>query len=488
LAEKTFLNLWSYPNTFIDKRTGVNGHGKELCDLLVVCDDHVLIFSDKMIVWPEGNDPVMTWSRWFKRAVQKSMKQIRGAERWITTFPNRIFLDRECKQRLPLALPPAERRRVHGIVVARGAGEACRDFFGEGSGSFLIIPSIKDEHHYLGTPIPFAVGDIDSSGSFIHVLDDATLEIVMSELDTITDFTAYLQKKEMIIRSNKLLSAAGEDELVAYYMTHMNANQEHDFVAPDGSALCDDDHLSIGLGFYSAMLSNPHYRAKKIADESSYIWDGLIQAFTMHMLSGTTIVPDGSSSEWPDHEESVRRMALVPRYLRRGLGAGILDALQQGALAPRFTRGFLIGLETGFVFMTLARPQPDLPGGYEQYRSARRNMLESYVLAMLWNNKNLSRVVGLATEPYGGNGGSSEDLIMAEQPEWTPAIMKELKERKRKHRVFRTTRYLEYQIEDREFPLKPAERFLNSTGLTRAQRRAKGAEARRQGRRGKKLR
>jgi hypothetical protein len=52
LAERNFLNLWCYPNTFIDKKAAGKGDGKELCDLLVVCGDHVLIFSDKTVRWP----------------------------------------------------------------------------------------------------------------------------------------------------------------------------------------------------------------------------------------------------------------------------------------------------------------------------------------------------------------------------------------------------------------------------------------------------
>ena len=56
LAERNFLNLWSYPNTFIDKKVRNKGDGKELCDLLVVCGDHVLIFSDKTVGWPTVKD------------------------------------------------------------------------------------------------------------------------------------------------------------------------------------------------------------------------------------------------------------------------------------------------------------------------------------------------------------------------------------------------------------------------------------------------
>ena len=55
LANKSFLNLWSYPNTFRDQKQSGKGDGKEICDLLVVCDKHILIFSEKTIAWTDGD-------------------------------------------------------------------------------------------------------------------------------------------------------------------------------------------------------------------------------------------------------------------------------------------------------------------------------------------------------------------------------------------------------------------------------------------------
>ncbi len=83
LADKTFLNLWSYPNTFKDKQSKNGGDGKEICDLLVVCGNDVIVFSDKMISWPQHEDINTSWSRWYKRAVAHSVGQIRGAQRWL---------------------------------------------------------------------------------------------------------------------------------------------------------------------------------------------------------------------------------------------------------------------------------------------------------------------------------------------------------------------------------------------------------------------
>jgi hypothetical protein len=93
LADRTFLNLWSYPNVFIDKRSAPTAQGQELCDLLVVCDPYVLVFSDKHVAWQGDEKLSLSWKRWYKRAIAHSVRQIRGAQRWIDTYPDRIFID-----------------------------------------------------------------------------------------------------------------------------------------------------------------------------------------------------------------------------------------------------------------------------------------------------------------------------------------------------------------------------------------------------------
>ncbi len=491
LADRSFLNLWSYPNTFIDKRTRGKGDGKELCDLLIVCGDHILIFSDKTVAWPGGDDFKLAWSRWYKRAILKSVDQIRGAERWITQFPERIFLDRGCIHPLPLKLPPVERRKAHGIVVALGAGEACRKHFNGGSGSLLIHPEIKGDAHWNGDNVlPFVVGDVDPNGPFVNVLDEATFEIVLGELDTITDLTDYLSKKERLIRSGQLVSAAGEEELVAYYMTHMNSSGEHDFTKPDGKSFGECDYVSFDVGFYDHLLKNKQYQAKKAADDVSYAWDRLIEAFTNNMLAGTTIVPDGAPFVLSEIEQGIRHMALVPRYKRRLFGAGILDALEKSNLTDRFTRSFLPGpndteRETGFFFMTLAIPKFELPDGYDGYRIVRRKLLEIYGFALLEKYRELKRIVGIATESRTeiAKGGSSEDLLVIEPQEWTPEFLAQLEEAKEKLDILREGNYKPYHSDQGpEFPDVPTvgNSQSNTRGLNRKQRRALAAKSRTQ--------
>lgn len=124
-------------------------------------------------------------------------------------------------------------------------------------------------------------------------------------------------------------------------MTRMNADGEHDFTKPDGSAWTDNDHVSYGSGFYVELLINPRYIAKKEADQVSYCWDKLITMFTDNMLAGTTLVPDGMDDALSQQELSVRHMALVPRFLRRAYGAGVLDALEQGQKTDKLMRAFI---------------------------------------------------------------------------------------------------------------------------------------------------
>ena len=220
LCNRTFLSLWSYPNLY-------RSPGKELADLTVVFGHDILLFSDKNCTYPQGQKPEAAWQRWFRRAVAKSAQQLWGAERWLRQNPDRVFLDSECTELFPLPIDSRD-ANIHLILVAHGAASACRDFYGGGSGSMMIQSPVKGlEAHTL----PFVIGDIEPAKTFIHVLDDTTLDIVMNALDTISDFVPYISKKEALLRSKKLIFATGEEDLLPFYLTKMKGG-EHDFVFP----------------------------------------------------------------------------------------------------------------------------------------------------------------------------------------------------------------------------------------------------------------
>jgi hypothetical protein len=62
LCDRSFLSLWSYPGLFRDQK-GPGGQGKELCDLLVVFEDDIILFSDKDCKFPCTGDTDVDWRR-----------------------------------------------------------------------------------------------------------------------------------------------------------------------------------------------------------------------------------------------------------------------------------------------------------------------------------------------------------------------------------------------------------------------------------------
>jgi len=121
LCERNFLSLWSYPRPFRNQ-----GGNKELCDLLVVMGDDVIVFSDKHCVLKPKSTLEVDWKRWFHSAVSAGARQARGAVRWLRQHPQRVYLDPDCRHPLPVRLPRPDAARHHLVVTVHGVSEACR--------------------------------------------------------------------------------------------------------------------------------------------------------------------------------------------------------------------------------------------------------------------------------------------------------------------------------------------------------------------------
>jgi hypothetical protein len=178
LGNASFLSLWSYPRIFRDQHGG-----KEICDLLVVFERNIIIFSDKHCEFKSTDRPCVDWGRWFRKAVEESAQQIWGAERWIKEHSDRLFLDSRCERRFPLKIDAGS--RFYRITVAHGAEAYAKSF---GMAGLMIVPEISGKQHYGNDCEPFKIGQLDPTKGFIHVLDRTPLTAVMQTLDTVQDF------------------------------------------------------------------------------------------------------------------------------------------------------------------------------------------------------------------------------------------------------------------------------------------------------------
>ena len=430
LCDKTFLSLWSYPNLY-------KAPGKELADIVVGFGQHILIFSDKECAYPHTADAELNWKRWFRRTVANSAKQLWGAERWLRQHPDKVFLDKRCKRLYPFQLNTSH-ATFHLIVVARGVAESCKAHFNGGSGSLLLhnYPRGSDAH-----TLPFHIGDLDSARTFVHVLDDTTLNIVMSAVDTIQDFVSYLLKKELLLRSDKLVMVTGEEDLLPHYLTRMK-DGEHDFDFPD-----DCNGILITEGEWLDFCNHPQRIAQIKKNRISYMWDAIIEKFNYHALSGTqySVSPGGIESS----EEVLRFFASTTRFERRTLANSIADMI---AITPpdECRRRVHMPLRNSgpyFVFVTFPR-HPSLTES--QNRLSRASFLEACCLVLRSIDSEAKDIVGFATESGSEIQNRSEDSIYLDGRHWSDELQKEAEELRRQFGIF--TQADAFGIQDSEFP------------------------------------
>jgi hypothetical protein len=417
LCDRAFLSLWSYSGIYRDQKQGEKGDGKELCDLLVVFENHVIIFSDKYIEFPDSGNIQLDWSRWYRRAVRDSAKQIFGAERWIKSFPNRLFINRECTQPFPIKFPNLSDAKFHRIVIAHGVSEPCKKFFRGGSGSLMVDNTTIGDEHVGDKCIPFAIGQVDIKKGYLHVFDEVTLDIVLQTLDTITDFTKYLTKKERLLSSKIKVHVPGEEELLAFYLKKLDENEEHDFILPKENI----DAFMLEEGFWEDFVNSTQRKSQLEANQISYSWDALIETFNKHILDDTQYYayPGGATNQ----EKTVKFLARENRTRRRMLIKAFYELLAKTPTAKRGARVIAPSYKGDpyYVFLLLPKlnDQQD-----SEYREMRRGFLQSYCMVVKHKFPDAEDIIGFATES-GRREHGSEDLIYFDARQWTEEEQKD---------------------------------------------------------------
>ncbi len=400
LCERSFLKLWSYPNPFKED-------GKELCDLLVVFEDQVLIFFDRDADLPltSAKEPQVLWDRWRKKVIDRQLNTARGAARFILNG-GKIFLDARGELPFPLSLN-LEKIKIQKIIVAHGAKEAClgaseSNVFGSLAITYSTNPPVSE--------LPFMV-NLDKEDP-IHVFDSHNLPILMGELDTIADFSNYLAAKVDAIGRLDMLSYCGEEDLLAHYLLNFDAEAKRHYIGTKDSSI---NGVGIGEGEWKDFIEMPMYAKTKDANKVSYLWDEIIQDTSQNTLDGTVM---GSSPLLG--RSAILEMAKEPRFMRRSLSEMMRSAVVNFPDSAGFSRNVTLMASVtpkkAYVLLQL-RPPEDIRTGAD-YRSKRQTFLEIACAAAKNKLPVLETIVGIAIDSPKFVKEDGEDFVLMECKDW----------------------------------------------------------------------
>lgn len=346
LCSQSFLSLWCYNNPLGKK-------SKELCDVLVVCDPDIVVFSVKEVALEDPDDRVHH-ERWQRKAVDASLKQLYGASKWLHSASHVIHADGT--QGIPL--PPSDKRRIHRVAVAFGSRGEC------------------------------SIGSGDFGKGHVHVFPEHTLIDILTELDTITDFVHYLTAKESFLTNNGGIVINGtEADLLGLYIHAGRTFPEN------------ADFLMIEPGIWDEVRSKPEFKARKLADRESYKWDYLIE-----VLAGNQGHDHPEFGlELSDREFVVRGMAREGRFCRRLLSNAFVEFLRDAKAGKTRSRIAQSPSRCLYVFAYFAK---------DEQREVRLHELYARCMIARAKIEDASDVViGIGFNEFDPAIGSATDLI-----------------------------------------------------------------------------
>lgn len=406
LCERSFLKLWSYPNPFKDD-------GNELCDLLVVFENRVFIFFDREGGQLEDSeaDPALRWERWKRKVIDAQVRSAHGAQRYIESGRS-IFLDAIRTVPFPLNIDPTD-LTVHKIVVAHGAKEACKAASDQNVYGSLAISYGKTGR--ADRSLPFMI-HLDKTKP-VHVFDSHNLSIILGELDTVSDLSAYLDAKIAAIRNFDGLLYCGEEDLLGHYLFNFDEATKTHFIGTKDRSI---NAVLIGEGEWQDFIKLDLYQRKKSADRISYLWDELIQKTAQNALDGTLL----GNADLLRGKSAIHEMAKEPRFMRRALADKMLEAMRNFPETPQplmrnlsFMPSFYP--DKGYVFLQLKAE--DVAENEAEHRQVRQAMLEIACGAAKNKFPQLKTVIGIAIDAPKFVRRNSEDFILLDCENWTDA-------------------------------------------------------------------
>jgi len=376
LALKTFLTDWCFLNPKLP-------NGKELCDLLV-------IFDDVAIIWQIKDLKVNSQGEYKKAEVKKNLRQLSGARRQLFDLKTNIYLKnpRREKERFDFT----KIKEVYLISVLLGKGEEMSSF-------------VEEDKNRIN-----------------HIFTKDFTQIILNELDTISDFVEYLHIKEKFLKKNKqLIVIGGEQELLAYYLMNGRGFNE----------LKKIDNVIIQDGSWEYLQNKPEYKAKNKADKISYGWDSIIDRAHECLAA--------------KYEKVARELARPNRFQRRYLSKSFFEAYIGAHKASNDKkhnsfRRIMPGEGTTYCFLF----QDDV--GLRKSRKAYLGAICEIARGKYQQNK---KVLGIATEMK-SQLTCSYDFCLLNMPKWTKDDQKNMEQLQKETKIF-TNPVMSYHHED-EYP------------------------------------
>lgn len=326
-----------------------------------MCDPHVIIVSVKDIRLNAEKEK-SGFERWKRKAVEASIKQIYGADRWLTDKTNVVRKDGSSG----LDLPPSASRKIHRIAVAFGS---------DGQ-------------------VPLASGNFGKG--YVHVMHERSFFELLSELDTIADLVQYFTAKEGFSAKCSVVFEGSEANLLGFYLLN-----ERSFPAASDFVHIDDT-------IWDGLRREPAFIRRKEADAPSYAWDNLID-FLSDPKSKPVSGPDPTINEL---DIALREMARETRFHRRILGSSVLEFLELAK--AKKVRSRIMMSTSGILYVIVYFPPEAQP-------EIRKVELFTRCVAARKRIGHGEVAIGIGIGEFKPGFGSTSDLIYM-RPNWEEII------------------------------------------------------------------
>lgn len=436
IVTNTFFSLWCYPSLFRSV-----GKGKELADLTIYFNNTLILFSDKgHVKFQEHNEVRLAWSRWYRAAVKESAKQLHGAESFVRNHPDKIFLNSKLEDRFPFDLTKSE-LKIHLIAITKGISDHAKRYFDSiklGSSGTLGYSFQAPEKELLETP--FFVGDVDQGKTFVHVLDESGIKLLLEELCTPADFIRYLEVKEKAIREGSFLYSAGEEETLAVYLQGDGGYGFGDISNPpenQGNFFCIPEwewrHYRQTVAYARRYDHKPKAR----------LWNEIIARFSNAITDACV----GEAWDLPflTHSSAVQVLASENFYSSSFLASTLFDKFESVPKGVRSARVVKSMSNPNRIYVFVFFPWGDDYTSYDAYRQERTACMHLYAYVALYKFHKAKEILILGADTKGREGGSetilaidasvpltSEERVMAQKIMKTYQILDNVSEKRNK--------------------------------------------------------